>query len=130
MIASDLKEHAKEKSKDIPKIHLGKEIGYSSGVPSRIIQAVLEKYQYLDNQGVISYYPVSRYDMWRSDYQREKPGSQVFSYNFFRDGLNVATYIPAMDMSSQYLQHNGLVFHEGRYWGIEKEGFFTIHEIT
>ena len=126
MLLADLKEHAKENSKGILKIHFGKEIGYTIGVPNRIIQAILEKYKYLDNQGVISYYPISRYDSWYS----EKSARQVFSYNFFRDGLNVATYIPTMDMSGQYPLYNGLVFHEGRVWGIEKQGFFSMHEIT
>jgi hypothetical protein len=125
MLLADLKEDAKENSKDIPKIHLGKEIGYTMGIPSRIIQVILEKYKYLDNQGVITYYPVSRYDSYWT-----KPTPQVFSYNFFRDGLNVATYIPDMDMRGQYPLHHGVVFHEGRYWGIEKEGFFSMHEIT
>lgn len=133
MLLADLKEKAAEKSKDIPKIHLGKEIGHATGIPQRIFQAVLEKYKYIDNEGVVSYCPVSRYNSW------ERPRNEVFSYHFFRDGLNVATYIPDIDLSREkvfttktYPQHNGLVFHgdEGRVWGVEKEGLFSMQEIS
>ena len=97
----------KELAKTFPKIRKGYDFCWSYGIPSEIMEKIFDKVEYIDNEFVVfcTVKPKTCYS------SRE---SSTFSFHFFKDGMEVASYIPGMDMAHvghpRYPEHDGLQF--------------------
>lgn len=97
----------KELAKTFPKIRKGYDFCWSYGIPSEIMEKIIDKVEYIDNEFVV--FSIIKPQTYYSS--RE---SSTFSFHFFKDGMEVASYIPGIDMAHnghpRYPEHDGLQF--------------------
>ncbi len=105
---ADLIKQNQELAKDFPKVRKGYDFCWSYGVPSEIMEKIVYRVEYIDNEFVV--FSVIKPRTYYSS--RE---SHTFSFHFFKDGMEVASYSPGMDMAhvghTRYPEHDGLQFH-------------------
>ena len=96
-----------ELAKTFSKIRKDYRFSCSYGIPDEIMEKIVDKVEYIDNEFVVFIIIEPRTIF-------SFGGSKTFSYHFFKDGIEIASYCPDIDMAHKghprYPEHDGLQF--------------------
>jgi hypothetical protein len=96
-----------ELAKTFPKIQKGYRFFCSYGIPNAIMEKIVDRVEYIDNEFVV-------FSIIEPRTIFSYEGSRTFSYHFFKDGIEIASYCPDMDRAHngypRYPELDGLLF--------------------
>jgi hypothetical protein len=96
-----------ELARTFPKIRKGYVFCWSYGIPDEIMEKIVDKVEYIDNEFVV-------FSILEHRTMFSYGGSKTFSFHFFKDGIEIASYCPDIDMAHKghprYPEHDGLQF--------------------